>query len=401
MKQLRYITILLLFITASHACGSSHDRIQGIWVPDPQYTGVLKSYSNITDFVSLLDSLNFNAIFVVSYAKSQTIYQSEVLYRNGVYPDMDSTNMLSPFMNAYGIPIPGSSGDPVKDLIREAHKHGIKVYFWYEFGFMADVKPVSAKNNPILAKHPDWAGIANDGKIANYNGQDHYFNAFHPEVQQFLIDLITEGIRRYPDIDGIQGDDRMPAMCINSGYDPYTSGKYKQETGATPPSDYTDSLWTRWRLDILNDFGKTLYQKAKTEKRGLNISFAPNPYPWSRDNLLQEWPEWVNAGICDLIAVQCYRRDSTSYANTVKQVQSYIRKPAGKKVLFCPGVLLMVNGKTSDPKVFRQQMRANRALGTDGEILFYNEGLDDPEIQAVIKEFYLNGKERSRQKLQK
>ena len=47
-------------------------------------------------------------------------------------------------------------------------------------------------------------------------------NAFNPEVQQFMLDLIQALLTSYPEIDGVQGDDRMPALPSISGYDDYT-----------------------------------------------------------------------------------------------------------------------------------------------------------------------------------
>ncbi len=364
-------------------------QVRGVWVPDPQYTDVLKSYKNVVDFVTMLDSLNFNSVFVVSYAMNKTLYPSRVLLKNTNYTHIDSTCLLTPFKKTYHYPLKSPTGDPVRDLINEAHKRNIKVFFWFEFGFMADIKPASAQNNPILAKHSDWIGIGNDGKPANYNNHDFYFNSFNPKVQQYLIDLITEGIRKYPDVDGIQGDDRLPASCINSGYDKLTLKRYQKEhNGQLPPQNFRDSAWMRWRLDILNDFGTRVYKKVKTTQPDAMVSFAPNPYPWCKDNLMQEWPQWVNNGICDLLAVQCYRNDSTGYRNTVSQAQSFL--PADKKssVIFAPGVLLMVSGKISNAEIVRKQLLINRQLATQGEIFFYNEGLNDRKIQLIIKEIY-------------
>lgn len=380
----RFVLLCLMFFPLQ-----AKAEVRGVWVPDPQYTDVLKSYRNVVDFVTMLDTLNFNSIFVVSYALNKTLYPSKVLLKNTNYTHIDSTSLLSPFYKTYNYPLKSPTGDPVRDLITEAHKRNIKVIFWFEFGFMADIKLATPQNNPILAKHPDWLGVGNDGKPANYNNADYYFNSFHPKVQKYLIDLIVESIRKYPDVDGIQGDDRLPAACINSGYDKLTLKRYKKEhNGKMPPQNYRDSAWVRWRLDMLNDFGARLYKKVKATQPNTMVSFAPNPYPWSKDNLMQEWPKWVSSGICDLLAVQCYRRDSLSYANTVKAAQAHIKLPANKKMGFTPGVLLMVSGQISDAEQVKKQLLANRKLNTNGEILFYNEGLKSAAIQAVVKEIY-------------
>jgi uncharacterized lipoprotein YddW (UPF0748 family) len=144
----------------------------------------------------------------------------------------------------------------------------------------------------------------------------------------------------------------------------------------------------QWRLNILNNFGKTLYKTVKKVNPRAQVSFAPNPYPWSRDNLLQEWPKWVSDGICDLLAVQCYRRDSLSFSNTVKGVQNEIKRIKKKKQLFAPGILLMVNGQIMNNQQIKKQLQANALLKTDGEIFFYNEAFNNKEIKQTIREFY-------------
>jgi len=388
MKKIMLLSAVLMLLSCSKPVPLK-EEVRGVWVPDPQYTDVLKSYQNVVNFVSLLDSLHFNSMYVVSYALSKTLYPSQVMMENTNYSHIDSTNMLAPFRASYNTPTVSPSGDPVRDLIDEAHKRNIKVFFWYEFGFMADIKLATPENNPLLAKNPTWVGIGNDGKPANYNNHDYYFNSFDPAVQNYLLRIVEEGVKLYPDVDGIQGDDRLPAMCVNSGYDPITVARYRKEhNGANPPADFNDSTWVRWRLDILNTFGKTLYDRVKSINPRVMVSFAPNPYPWCQEKLLQDWPQWVNSGICDLLAVQCYRYDSIGYRNTVAQAQTFIKPKPGSKQLFVPGIILMVSGKISDAQQIKKQVLINRELKTNGEIFFYNEGLRKPEIRAVIRELY-------------
>jgi hypothetical protein len=48
----------------------------------------------------------------------------------------------------------------------------------------------------------------------------------------------------------------------------------------------------------------------------------------------------------------------------------------------------MVSGQISDAEQVKKQLLANRKLNTNGEILFYNEGLRSPEVRKIIKEVY-------------
>jgi len=53
------------------------------------------------------------------------------------------------------------------------------------------------------------------------------------------MSLIMEVVNNY-DVDGVQGDDRLPAMPSLAGYDNYTSSLYKAKFLKDPPTDILD-----------------------------------------------------------------------------------------------------------------------------------------------------------------
>lgn len=381
MKQLFTLLSVLVFTACTNKVEPAA-AVRGVWVPDPHFTDVLKSYDNVKSFVATLDSLNFNSVFIVSYAKAKTIYPSQVLMENGIYANIDSTNMLSPYMATYSSP----TGDPVRDLIDEAHKSDIKIFFWYEFGFMGGLGDVDY-THPLLAKNPQWLGLDNKGGAAAYNSHNYYFNSYDVDVQNFLIALVAEAMVRYPDLDGIQGDDRMPAAPRNSGYEKSTKALYMAQFGVEPPADFNDKDWVEWRLDLLNKFAVRLKDSVKRVSPAAMVSYSPNPYPWCEDNLMQDWPQWIADGTCDLLAVQCYRRDTASYIGALESSLDYISKNNPDQ-LFAPGILIMESGNLSSADMVEKQMLINRRYGVDGEIFFYNEGLNNPEIRSVIEKLY-------------
>ena len=384
-KKLRFCLCLsILFISLQSIAKTTEQGIRGVWVPAPRFTPVLHSYQGVKDFVKTLDELNMNSIFLVSYAETKTIYRSDVLMHYSTYKTQEESYLLSGYSKQYQSP----TNDPVRDLIDEAHKHNIKVFFWFEYGFMGEGRPISL-NNPLLAKNPHWLGIDNQQQPANYNQHDYYFNAYNPAVQNFLIELIEEALMLYPDLDGIQGDDRFPAMPRNSGYDTYTVSLYQsQHQGNNPPVDYNNTEWVHWRLDILNTFAKRLYKRIKAKSPNVMISFAPNPYPWCEENLMQEWPRWCKEKVCDLLAVQCYRYSIEAYRATVSEVLKYIHQNNPNQ-LFAPGMILMEGSSSKmSPELLREQLRVNRELGINSEIYFYNKGIDNPSVREVLKQAY-------------
>ena len=356
--------------------------VRAFWIPDPSHSPFLTSYENIVKGVDLARELNFNTLYVVAWAKTQTLYPSRVLAYHSTY--------ASPREGMFTPGYTGLSGDPLTDLITVAHEAGLKVILWYEYGFMARWgTPPTPQNDRILAVQPHWVGINNQGQPANYNNSDFYYNAYNPEVQQFMLDLVMEAVNNY-DIDGIQGDDRMPAMPRNSGYDEYTIGRYKEEhNGQAPPDNPHHSAWVRWRVNILNQFGQDLFQAVKAARPDLLVTNSPNPYPWAFDNLMQEWPAWLDAGNVEILSVQCYRYSIAAYRATVNEVLHYFsRHGDGDLKRLSPGLIVYGSAGLTDPDLLAEKIFYNRSVGITGESFFYDVPLNDPRIKRMLKAMY-------------
>ena len=75
--------------------------------------------------------------------------------------------------------------------------------------------------------------------------------------------MMQEVIEGY-DVDGIQGDDRLPAMPVEGGYSEYTKELYRQENGGQDPTSiHIDPRWIQWRSNKLTQFGGQLYRMVK------------------------------------------------------------------------------------------------------------------------------------------
>jgi len=355
--------------------------VRAFWIPAPWHSPFLRSYEEIQKGVDLAVELNFNTLFVGTWAQTRILYPSQTLADNSSYNTPEDGLFYD---------YEGGSGDPLADLVEVAHANGLKVILWYEYGFMSrTATPPTPDNDKILAVHPDWVGINSYGQPCNYNESDYYYNAYNPEVQRFMLDMMLEAVNKY-DVDGIQGDDRLPAMPRNSGYDAYTVARYKEEhNGEEPPSNFNNSAWVRWRADILNDFAVQMYEEIKAVDSECIIAFSPNPYPWAFNNLMQEWPVWLDDGVIEMLSVQCYRSSVTSYEYTIDEVLSYYTTHGhGNLELLSPGLILYGSSGLSDPEVLAGQILANRERGIYGESFFYDVPLNNEKIQAVIKAFY-------------
>jgi uncharacterized lipoprotein YddW (UPF0748 family) len=263
--------------------------------------------------------------------------------------------------------------DPIASFVSEGHKHGLKVHAWFEFGFSYAYKDSSLNN--WLSKYPNWVGRDQKQNLLKKNGF-FWWNSMHPEVQDFMHQMVLEVVQNYK-IDGVQGDDRLPAMPSEGGYDSYTAKVFADEhNGVNPPVDAKNPLWLQWRANKLNDFAKKLYASVKKTNASCMVSWAPSIFPWSLEQYLQDWPTWLKDGYADLIIPQVYRYQYDNYAATLKAVAKQV--PASLKNKIYPGILTSLgDGYRVDSTFFEKMITLNRQEGYHGEVLFYYETIKD------------------------
>jgi uncharacterized lipoprotein YddW (UPF0748 family) len=351
----------------SHFPMGYDEPLKGVWLTNVA-SDALYTKANIQQAVSKCKDLGINTIFVVTWNKAQTMYRSAIMKD---FTGVEIDPVLDPENNGR---------DPLQELIDIAHANDIKVFAWFEFGFASSY---NENGGTLIKLKPEWASLTSDGSICTKNNFD-WMNALDTEVQEFISSLVLEVVKNY-DVDGIQGDDRLPAMPSSGGYDPKTIARFKAEHGGMPPPDnYKDFEWVNWRSEILNKYLKQLYEDVKAIKPNCIVSMAPSVFPWSKEEYLQDWPTWINFGYVDMLCPQVYRKDSLSYKNTLQQTLSYIIPE--KRHLFFPGVLIQVNDERPSKDLFSFMLKTNRELGINGEVYFFYEGLG--AFENEIKTFY-------------
>ena len=368
-----FLLTLCLLAAALPAAGCSPEEpveLRGVWLTNVD-SRVLQSRESIAEAMQFLRDHHFNVVYPVVWNKGVTLYPSAV---------MDSV---------FGIRIDTMyrGRDPLAEVVEEAHRRGIAVIPWFEFGFSSSYK---LGGGHLLARKPHWAAQDARGDLLTKNGFE-WMDAYNPEVQEFLLAMIREVAAGY-DVDGVQGDDRLPAQPSEGGYSPFTRNLYREQHGGQePPADFRDPAWLRWRAEILNAYAGRIYREVKAIKPGLLVSWSPSVYPWAYEEYLQDWPAWVKAGHAELVHPQVYRYSLEEYRSTLDtQTPDALQLPGSGKLLY-PGILISLGPYLIPEEYLLGAVAYNRARGFQGEVFFFYEGLrreNDRVANALLRTHY-------------
>lgn len=350
MQKIFFILVFLFVANNLFA----QDPVRGIWMTNVG-SKVMYSNDSLIHAVKQCKAIGINHIFVVVWNKGVTLYPSKVLSK---YIGIDQDPLFK-------------GRDPIQELISAAHKENIKVHAWFEFGFSYAYKDTT---NIWLKRYPEWAGKDVKGGLLNKNGF-YWWNALHPGPQHLLRELMLEVVKQYK-IDGVQGDDRLPAMPAEGGWDLFTAQLYEQSTHRLlPKHNPLDTAFLQWKADKLSEYAKSLYTSVKEVNPNCTVSWAPSIYPWSKQQYLQDWPKWLKEGYADYIFPQLYRYQLSAYEKIISELSDQIPTELKSKVF--PGVLSSLgDGYQAPEQLLTDMIKLNRKYGFNGEVFFYYETLN-------------------------
>lgn len=355
---------------------SSIKEIRGVWIVDHAHSSVLTSPTNITNALNFLQAHGFNTVFPAVWNRGFTAFPSDVMVSHG-FPKQDN------FYASKGF-------DPLQEIVSQGKSRGMAVIPWFEFGFAASP---DTDGGHILQNKPQWSALDSAGNKVRHGGLT-WMNSLNPEVQQFMLDLILEVIQKY-NVDGIQGDDRFPAMPFNAGYDAETKDKFRAKHGTNPPNNGKDAKWVQFRADLLTQYLKTINAKVEATKPSCIVSMSPAPFPFGRDNLMQDSDTWVKQNLVDFLHPQLYRQsfnspkpDLSKYkpeiegSRTIKGIKSRFIASELKKI--APGIAFTANGVNLTSSDIVEIVKLNRNNGLGGQVFFFYEGLTKNSNQIAI-----------------
>jgi uncharacterized lipoprotein YddW (UPF0748 family) len=330
----------------------------GVWLtnsPSPLYYDAVR----IDKAVAELAQAGFNTLYPNVWSRGTTFHRSR-------YAPMEE-----PLRKA------NPNLDPICRMTKAAHRRGMRVIPWFEYGLM---EPATAA---VVRQHPEWVLKRRDGSSlyamhgANLRTSPKkdlrvWLNPAHPGVRERFIGLISEIVKRCG-VDGIQLDDHF-AWPVDLGYDTYTRKLHKAETGREPPADHTNRYWMQWRRRKLTELLQQLRTQLRKDSgpRRTVVSLSPGPFRFAYNHWLQDWEIWAVRRLVDDLIVQNYAYSVKGFAKDLNQPALVKARSWGLPVEI--GILAGFGGRTTDMKTLSEKVRLAAERG-HGVIYFYWEGL--------------------------
>jgi uncharacterized lipoprotein YddW (UPF0748 family) len=331
----------------------TNKELRGVWLTNID-SDVLFFPEKTESAIANLARLNFNTVYPTVWNWGYTLYPSSVAEK-ATGKALDPTEGLQ-------------NRDLLQEIIDGAHQQQMAVIPWFEFGFMAP------EDSELAKRHPQWLTQRRDGTTIWWEGKVHqrvWLNPLHPEVQQFIRDLLVEIVSNY-DIDGIQVDDHF-GYPSEFGYDEFTVQLYQAEhSGQLPPENSRDSEWIRWRADKITAYFETLFKEIKQQKPEVIVSVSPNPQEFSLNSFLLDWHQWERKGLIEELIIQVYRNRSDRFIEELNQPELLAAKehiPVGI------GILSGLRGRPILWNQIHQQVQETRDRNFAGVSFFFYESL--------------------------
>ena len=353
-------------------------EIRGVWLTNID-SDVLFSPAKTEKAIATLADLNFNTVYPTVWNWGYTLYPSQVA-------EKVTNSRIDP---AEGL----QNRDVLAEIISHAHQHNISVIPWFEFGFMAPA------DSQLARLHPDWLTQRQDGSNVWLEGNVHervWLNPLHPEVQEFITDLMVEIVSNY-DIEGIQVDDHF-GYPSEFGYDSYTVATYRQQhDGKLPPLDHANPDWIQWRADHITAYMETLFHRLKAVKPDVIISVSPNPQTFSLEKYLLDWARWERKGLVEELIVQVYRNNMEAFTRELAQPEL---EQARNHIPTSIGILTGLKGNPVNFDLITEQIEQTREQKFAGVSFFFYESLwnfgpEKPQQrQSLLKSLFQRSADR-------
>jgi uncharacterized lipoprotein YddW (UPF0748 family) len=362
MPSPRFIrcTAAALFASTAGASGQlAAPELRATWLTTTASDDL--SVSQLPTTFGRLRDAGLNTVYVESLKNGYTNFDS---------PTLDA--LLGGFEGAGTNPLIGG-----RDLLAEssaaAADEGLVNIAWMEYGLAAQFGSAALAPRGLgrVAFQNGWLLEDQNGNLTNSSNGFSWMNPAIPEVRQLIVDLAVEAAS-VPGVHGVQFDDRL-AWPSQFGFDQTTLDLYQAETGFGAPTSTSDAFFTAWRSSKVDLLAREISQAVRDAQPDDVVSLTPSVFPFSFNQYLADWTDWVDQGLFDEYVPQVYRLTSSDFdrdwATQLASVSDDSRLGAGLRILGSGA-----DTPLADILQMLDQLESDNAYGHS---FWYSDGLTD------------------------
>ncbi len=385
------VVFLTLFIFPKESMAEKEPW--GLWVECEGSNQTLSSKKKIDELLILSQKNNFNALYVQIYRGNRCWYDSDITDK-------------SPFLKVQK----KDKIDLLAYLLEKAHEKGIAVHAWMNMfriakNLQADMLKMFGpeiinvdSRKRSLRDYKDFRLPSPENQYYLLGTAGYWLDPGNLNVQNYLLGLIAEVLKKYPALDGIHLD-----MIRNPYFVPYSPGsrfsqapsfgygkasveRFQKKTGLNPfdmtlNSENTQK-WDDFRRDQVTNFVRKVYKKCRKISPSANVSTAV--LCWADRAYLsafQDWRRWLEEKIVDSVVVMNYGKD-TRFVKYLSQ--QAISASEASTVYIGLGAYLLLN----TPNKLMQQVKDVRDKGGEGIVFFsYDAMLKNKKLFSLLQEY--------------
>jgi uncharacterized lipoprotein YddW (UPF0748 family) len=359
----------------------NHSReFRGVWVasvwnsdwPSKAGLSVAEQKAELTEIVTKLQTLNFNALIFQVRPEGDALYESQLEPWSGWISGTQG-KAPEPFY------------DPLAFAIAECHKRNIEIHAWFN-PYRASTSTDSAKTvRPHIA-------VTNPESVYLWKTQ-RWMDPGLKIVQDRAYNVILDVVKRY-DIDGIHLDDYFYPYPIEGQPfpDDKTYAAYKATGGTLSLGD--------WRRDNVNKMVQRLWQGIKVTKP--HVKFGISPFGIYRPGqpagiagldaynvLYADSKKWLEQGWIDYIAPQLYWRTDQPQQSYPALLKWWTDVNTKQRHVYAGNNLTEPSNKSRESDEIEKQVKISRSQAAHLSLgnIFFNLSVLRENSQGIADKF--------------
>jgi len=353
---------------------AAETEIRAMWVDRGAIVNA-KNEAGLANLFDRLATMGINVVFLETVNASYPIFPSEV------------APAQNPLLEGW---------DALASGVKLAHERGMELHAWTWIFAAANQRHNELMGQPqyylgpVLTKHPDWVAGDRRGDPFHARSRKAFFDPANPEVQNYLLELLTEIATKY-DVDGIQFDYIRYPFQESSRNEVYGFGdvartQFRLSGGYPDPItlEIGDRHWRQWqdfRVAQVDQFVEKATTSLRQTRPDLTLSAAVFPIPRDRrlEQIQQNWEAWVEAEYLDLLVPMTYAGDTATLEDLTTDLLASF---PSKSTLLIPSIRLL----DLDSGIALDQRQHLRQLPTTGSAFFAASNLNPQLVTGLQTE---------------